>query len=129
MQWDFPNKLEDIRRNLEAQEATLRRVAGIYADAFEKGGVVHVYANGHSRIAVEEMCVRMGALTGFHPLLSVGLANFTDVVGANGIRMNQAVERFEGLGEAMLAEYDIAPGEPLLAISATGTTAAAVDMA
>ncbi|NES73357.1 MAG: SIS domain-containing protein [Okeania sp. SIO2D1] len=107
----------------------MQAVASIYADALEHGGLVHVYANGHSRLAVEEMVIRMGALTGFHAILSVGLATFTDVVGANGIRVNQEVERVEGLGEVMLNEYDIGPHDALLAISATGTTVAAVDMA
>lgn len=56
------------------------------------------------------MCIRMGALTGFHPLLQVGLTTFTDVVGANGIRVNQAIEKVEGLGAKLLDEYDIAAG-------------------
>ena len=125
----FPEKLEIIRANLVAQEEKLRQVARIYADALASGGVVHVYANGHSRMTVEETCVRMGALSGFHPMLAAVLATFTDVVGASGLRMNQAIEKVEGLGAKLLDEYDVAPREPLLVVSATGQTAAAVDMA
>lgn len=125
----FPHQLDRIRDAVLAQADVLARVAGAYADAFVAGGVVHVYANGHSRIAVEEVCVRMGALTGFHPLLSVGLTSFTDVVGVNGIRVNQAIEFHEGLGEKILDEYSIGPRDCLLVVTATGTTAAAVDMA
>lgn len=125
----FPDHLLRVRDALIAQTDTLRAVASLYADAIAGGGLVHVYANGHSRLAVEEMVVRMGALTGFHPLLQVGLTTFTDVVGPNGIRVNQAFEKIEGLGEALLQEIDISPGEPLVAISATGQTPAAVDIA
>lgn len=125
----FPDQLDHVRDTLRSQTETLQAVAGIYADAIAAGGLVHVYANGHSRLAVEEMCIRMGALTGFHPLLQVGLTTFTDVVGANGIRLNQAIEKVEGLGAKLLDEYDIAPGEPLVVITATGTTQAAVDIA
>lgn len=125
----FPDQLDRVRHTLRAQTDTLQAVAAVYADAIAAGGLVHVYANGHSRLLVEEMCIRMGALTGFHPLLQVGLTTFTDVVGANGIRVNQAIEKVEGLGARLLDEYDIAPGEPLLVITATGTTQAAVDMA
>lgn len=125
----FPDKLAALTATLTTQEASLRRVAGLYADALQAGGCVHVYANGHSRLAVEEMCVRMGALTGFHPLLQSGLTTFTDVIGPNGLRLNQAIEKFEGLGEEILKEFDANPGEPLVAISATGQTQAAVDMA
>ena len=125
----FPAQLDRVRDRLVAQTEALRAVAQIYADTLQAGGLVHVYANGHSRVAVEEMCVRMGALTGFHPLLQAGLTTFTDVVGVNGIRVNQAMEQVEGLGEKLLAEFDVAAGEPLLVVSATGQTRAAVDVA
>ncbi len=129
MELTFPAQLDRIKTGVLAQADTLNKVAAIYADAMEHGGLVHVYANGHSRLAVEEMVVRMGALTGFHALLTTGLVTFTDVVGANGIRVNQAIERVEGLGEVMLNEFDFGPHDALLVISATGTTVAAVDMA
>ena len=125
----FPAQLERLSRHLVAQQDNLRQVAGVFADAIAAGGLVHVYANGHSRITVEELVIRMGALTGFHPILQTGLTTFTDVVGPNGIRLNQSIEKVEGLGEKLLAEFDVAPGEPLLAISATGQTQAAVDIA
>ena len=125
----FPDGLDHIREAVHAQADRLRRTATIFADAIAAGGVVHVYANGHSRIAVEELCIRMGALTGFHPMLQAGMTTFTDVVGVNGIRVNQAIEKVEGLGAKLLEEFDIAGGEPLLVITATGTTPAAVDIA
>ena len=129
MQLTFPTQLDRVKTGVLAQIDTLNRVASIYADALENGGLIHVYANGHSRLAVEEMVVRMGALTGFHAILTTGLVTFTDVIGTNGIRVNQEVERVEGLGEVILNEYDFGPHDALLVASATGTTVAAVDMA
>lgn len=129
MELTFPMQLDRVRDGVLAQADTLRKAASIYADALEHGGLVHVYANGHSRVTVEEMVVRMGALTGFHALLNTGLANFTDVVGVNGVRVNQAIEKVEGLGALLLDEYDIGQHDALLVVSATGTTTAAVDMA
>lgn len=129
MELTFPAQLDRVKAGVLAQSDTLTAVASIYADALEHGGLVHVYANGHSRVTVEEMVVRMGALTGFHALLNTGLSNFTDVIGANGVRMNQAIEKVEGLGEVILNEYTIGPHDALLVVTATGTTAAAVDMA
>jgi uncharacterized phosphosugar-binding protein len=125
----FPNQLNRIRDGILAQENTLLKVARCFSDVIEGGGVVHVYANGHSRVAVEELCVRMGALTGFHPLLCNALANFTDVVGADSLRMTQAIEKVEGLGAIILDEFEFAANEPLIIISATGQTQAAVDIA
>lgn len=125
----FPDQLDRVRDGVRAQTAALGEAARAFADAIESGGVVHVYANGHSRIAAEELVVRLGALTGFHPLLAPGLGTFDGVVGARGIRVNQSNEKLEGLGAAMLDEYDIAPDDVLLVVSATGTTPAAVDIA
>jgi len=129
MDFEFPRQLDRLRDNALAQQATLERVAAMYADALESDGVVHVYANGHSRIGVEELCVRMGALSGFHGLLNDGLTTFTDVVGVNGLRPNQRMEQVEGLAAKLLDEVAVARDEPLWVITATGTTAAAVDMA
>ena len=129
MNLTFPLQLDRIRDGVLAQQSRLIAVAKCFADAIAAGGLVHVYANGHSRVTVEEMCVRMGALTGFHPLLAQALANFTDVVGADSLRLNQAIERVEGLGAKMLDEFEFAPGEPLVVVSATGQTQAAVDIA
>jgi len=122
-------QLDRIRDGVLAQESTLMAVAKCFADAIAVGGLVHVYANGHSRVTVEEMCVRMGALTGFHPLLANALANFTDVVGADSLRLNQAIERVEGLAANILNEFEFSPNEPLVVVSATGQTQAAVDIA
>lgn len=129
MELTFPSQLDHVQSGVLAQAETLQKVASIYAGALQHGGLVHVYANGHSRLTVEEMVVRMGALTGFHALLNTGLANFTDVVGANGVRMNQAIEKVEGLGNLILDEYDIGPHDALVVVSATGTTTTAVDIA
>jgi len=125
----FPEQLNGIRDQILAQADTLRSVAEICAGAIASGGVAHIYANGHSRMAVEELCVRMAALTGFHPILAASLTSFTDVVGASGLRVAQAIEKVEGLGAKLLDEVDIAAGEPLIVVSATGQTAAAVDIA
>ncbi len=129
MSLSFPERLNQIRDGVMAQEAILTKVASTFADAIGAGGCVHIYANGHSRITVEELCVRMGALTGFHPLLANALSNFTDVVGADSLRLNQAIEKIEGLGAKILDEFDFAAGEPLIVVSATGQTQAAVDIA
>jgi uncharacterized phosphosugar-binding protein len=125
----FPQQLNRVRDGVLAQETILQKVSECFADVIARGGLVHVYANGHSRVTVEELCVRMGALTGFHPLLANALSNFTDVVGADSLRLNQAIEKVEGLGAMILDEFEFAADEPLIVVSATGQTQAAVDIA
>jgi uncharacterized phosphosugar-binding protein len=125
----FPEKLDLIKKGLYAQQELLKKVSNIYADAIMDGGFIHVYANGHSKISIEETVIRMGALTGFHPFLQTGFTSFSDVVGTNGIRVCQQNERYEGIATAMLDEYDFGPKDVMVVIMATGTTTAAVDMA
>ena len=129
MNLTFPNYLDVIKEGVLAQHDLLVTAAEYYADAIQAGGLVHVYANGHSRTALEETVVRMGALAGFHPLATSGLITFTDVVGKNGLRINQHLERQEGITPMMLEEYTIGPKDVLVVITATGTTVAAVDIA
>lgn len=129
MKLTFPHQLNTIRDGIAAQEAELQQVARIFARAIGRGGLVHVYANGHSRVTLEELCVRMGALTGFHPILAGALTNFTDVVGSDSLRLCQAIEKVEGLGAMLLDEFEFAAEEPLVVVSATGQTQAAVDIA
>lgn len=125
----FPEKLAIIQNGLNSQKQILQKVSELYADAIMDGGVIYVYANGHSRISVEELCIRMGALTGFYGILQVGLTSFTDVIGSNGIRVNQTIERYEGIAASLLDEFNFGQKDVLVVITATGTTAAAVDMA
>lgn len=129
MKLTFPHQLDRIRDNALAQEPLLKEVAELFADALTSGGVVHIYANGHSRVTVEELVVRMGALTGFHALLNNGLSNFTDVIGRDGLRLCQAIEQVEGLGAKLLDEITVRENEPMIVVSATGQTHAAVDLA
>jgi len=125
----FPEKLDYLKNGLLAQKELLQKVSELYADAIMDGGVVYMYANGHSRISVEETCIRMGALTGFYSILQLGLTSFIDVIGSNGIRVNQTIERYEGIAASLLDEFNFGSNDVLVVITATGTTAAAVDMA
>ena len=129
MELTFPDQLDRIKEGLKKQEELLKKVAGIYADAIESGGSIHLYANGHSRQSVEEAVIRMGALTGFHPILADAIITFKDVVGPNGIRVDQFYEKVEGIGAILLEEVQFGSKDVLTVITATGTTTAAVDVA
>lgn len=128
-EFTFPNQLDRVKSSVFKQVNLLKEVAAVYADAMGSGGLVHVYANGHSRVSVEEMVVRMGALSGFHPVLSSALTTFTDVIGSDGLRVGQFFEKVEGSGSQLLDEVDFGPKDVFLVVTATGTTIAAVDIA
>jgi uncharacterized phosphosugar-binding protein len=128
-EFTFPNQLDRVKSSVFKQVNLLKEVAAVYADAISSGGLVHVYANGHSRVSVEEMVIRMGALSGFHPMLSSALTTFTDVIGSDGLRIGQFFEKVEGSGSQLLDEVDFGAKDVFLVVTATGTTVAAVDIA
>src|SRR5688500_9493846 len=83
------------RTQLDAVE----RAADLCAGSISKGGLVHLFGSGHSRMAVEEMFPRYGSFPGFHPIVELSLTFHNPVVGANGQRQAMFIERVEGLGQ------------------------------
>ena len=99
------------------------------ADAIGAGGLVHVFGTGHSRIPVEELFPRYGSYPGFNPIVELSMTYHTQVVGANGQRQAMFIERVEGLAEAILANFDLAPPDAMIVFSAGGATAVPIEMA
>ena len=63
-----------------------------------RGGLVHLFGSGHSRIAVEEMFPRYGSFPGFHPIVELALSNYHQVLGTNGLQQSMFIENVEELG-------------------------------
>ena len=65
------------------------------AQSIAKGGLVHLFGTGHSRMAVEEMFPRYGSFPGFNPIVELSLTNHTGVVGrtASGRRCSLSALR------------------------------------
>ena len=53
----------------------------------------------------------------------------TQVVGANGQRQAMFIERVEGLAEAILANFELAPPDAMIVFSAGGRTAVPIEIA
>jgi hypothetical protein len=95
---------------IEATQSDALAVASrLCADAIAAGGLVHLFGSGHSRIPVEEMFPRYGSYPGFNPIVELSMTFHTQVVGANGQRQAMFIERVEGLAEAILANFELAP--------------------
>jgi len=75
-----------IDRIQATQLDALARAADICTDSIAGGGLVHLFATGHSRMFVEEMFPRHGSFPGFHSIVELSLTNHNQVVGANGQR-------------------------------------------
>ena len=114
---------------LEAQSDTIEQVAHLCFEAIAAGGLVHVFGTGHSRIPVEELFPRYGSYPGFNPLVELSMTYHTQVVGSNGQRQAMFIERVEGLAEAILANFDLAPPDAMIVFSAGGRTAVPIEIA
>ena len=112
---------KDALRIIEAAE--------ICTDSIARGGWVHLFGTGHSRIAVEEMFPRIGSLVGFHPLVELSVTSFHNVLGANGLRQALFLEKVEGLGEVILSSYRFGPHDSMMVVSSAGINPVSVEVA
>ena len=124
------NAARAVLDRIEAtQDEALERASTICADAIAADGLVHLFGTGHSRIPVEELFPRYGSYPGFHPLVELSLTYHTDVVGTNGQRQAMFIERVEGLADVILQNFDLGPPDAMVVFSASGLSAAPIEMA
>jgi len=127
---DYLEKAEAIVRGvLETQLDAIERAADLCANAIARGGLVHLFGTGHSRMLVEEMYPRYGSFPGFHPIVELSLTNHAQVVGANGQRQAMFLERVKGFAEAILANFEFGPDDVMMVFSSTGRNAVPLEMA
>jgi uncharacterized phosphosugar-binding protein len=120
---------KELLDRLESQAAAVAEVARLCADAIAADGLVHLFGTGHSRIPVEEMFPRYGSYPGFNPIVELSMTFHTQVVGANGQRQAMFIERVEGLGETILANFELAPPDVMIVFSAGGRSAVPIEIA
>ena len=75
------------------------------------------------------MFPRYGSYPGFHPIVELSMTFHTQVVGANGQRQAMFIERVEGLAEAILSNFELAPPDVMIVFSAGGRTAVPIEIA
>jgi uncharacterized phosphosugar-binding protein len=119
-----------LGRIVETQLDVIEETARLCVGVILKGGLVHLFGSGHSRMAVEEMYPRYGSFPGFHPLVELSLSNHHQVVGNNGQRQAMFVENAEGLGAVILSNFRFDPElDVMMVISAGGTNSVPVEVA
>ncbi len=125
--------LDAVRRAVDAIETSqlslIKQAAERFAATILAGRLVHVFGTGHSRMAVEEVFPRYGSFPGFHPIVELSMTYHNPVVGANGQRQAMFLENTQGFGEVLWRNFTTDPGDCLLAISTSGSSAVTVDVA
>lgn len=115
--------------DMSKQEDTIRRAAGVFADAISAGGLVHLFGAGHSRMGVEEIFPRIGSIVGYHPIVELSLSYYTNVVGTMGLSQALFLEKVDGLGECLLDNYEFGEHDAGMVISSTGINNVPVEVA
>lgn len=110
---------------MEAVEQAAQRCAASIA----RGGLVHVFGSGHSRMAVEEIWPRYGSFPGFHTIVELSLTFHNQVVGANGQRQAMFVENTPGFARAVLRNFRLSARDVMLVFSTSGTNVVPVEIA
>ncbi|HEX6508132.1 MAG TPA: SIS domain-containing protein [Chloroflexota bacterium] len=119
-----------IDRIETSQLDAIQEAADLCAGIIVRGGLVHLFGSGHSRMAVEEMYPRYGSFPGFHPIVELSLSNHHQVVGANGQRQAMFIENVQGLGRVILGNFRLDPERDIMmVISASGSNAVPIDVA
>jgi uncharacterized phosphosugar-binding protein len=127
----YPQIAREIIERIErTQEEPIRACADLFADRIAKGGLVHLFGAGHSRMGVEEIFPRIGSIVGYHPIVEMSLSYYTNVVGTMGLAQSLFLERVDGFGEVLLDNYVFdAERDAALVISSTGINNVPVEVA
>jgi uncharacterized phosphosugar-binding protein len=111
--------LEEIE---DSQSEAIAKAASVIAAVIARGDVVHIFGSGHSHIIAEEAFYRAGGLMAVDAMLDPNLTVF-------GLLRASLVERIEGYAPAVLASYDVRPGEAVIVVSNSGINPVPIEMA
>lgn len=118
-----------LHRVRQTQMERIATAAQWCAQTIARKGLVHLFGNGHSRMAVEEIWPRYGSFPGFHPIVELSMTYHHQVVGANGQRQAMWIERQEGLGEVILRNFVFRDYDLMMVFSTSGNNGVVVDVA
>jgi uncharacterized phosphosugar-binding protein len=126
---DFLHQCRGLIDAVAAQDTQIHQAAEWFAQTILGGGMVHLFASGHSRIMIEEMWPRYGSFPGFNPIVELSVTFHNLVVGANGQRQAMFLENVSGLAAQILRNFALQPTDSALIISSSGTNVVPVEVA
>ncbi len=107
----------------EKETGNIQKAAKIIVDSFEKKGILHVFATGHSHMFAEELFYRAGGLVPIDPILIPPLMQHVGAITSTKL------ERKTGLAKEIFDKLDLKNGEPFIIVSNSGINAVPVEMA
>jgi uncharacterized phosphosugar-binding protein len=117
---------EILERVVQTQGEAIHRAASIFADAIDRGGVVHAYGSGHSKAFAMELANRAGGLVPMNRL------DIVDLILAGWPAEQVLKPDFEldpEVGPALLGCYRIESNDVFIIASNSGVNPSIVGMA
>lgn len=121
----FDSAITLLGRVRDEEGTGIRAAAAAVTDVIASGGRVFVFGAGHSSLPAQDVVYRAGGLALIN-LLAVPGAVGVDVVPAT---LGSALERVEGLADAVLETSPARDGDLLFVISLSGRNTLPVEMA
>ena len=103
-----------LTRARAANGPSLNEAAGIVAQVVARDGIVYVFGSGHSQLAALELSRRAGSIAALQVIFDPSWG---------------AAEHLEGYGEVLVGDQPPGPADCFIAISHSGNTATAIDIA
>lgn len=120
---------ELLGRIRTTQMRAIVQAAEVCVKSIARGGLVHLFGTGHSRIFVEEMFPRHGSFPGFHPIVELSLTYHNPVVGPNGQRQAMFLEHVEGFGATIMRNFLFGVEDSFIVFSNSGVNEVVVEVA
>ena len=121
---EFTSKVKeliDIVYNKEKDN--IKESAKLIFESIKDGGVLHVFATGHSHMLAEEMFYRAGGLVAIDPILRPFLMQHEGAISSTKF------ERLPGIAKVVYDGLEIKEGEPFIVVSNSGINAVPIEFA
>lgn len=102
--------------------SSIDAAADVVATSLAAGGTIHAFGTGHSHMLAEEIFYRAGGLVRVRPILFDGLMLH------GSAPLSTALERLDGLAEALVADHGVAAGDVVFVISNSGGNAVTAEL-
>jgi uncharacterized phosphosugar-binding protein len=127
------NFLSEFRKVFDKIESTqmgaIQKAAGWIADAMMADRFAVLFGSGHSAIPTEDVYPRIGSFPGWLPIHELSTTYIAKFSGNTGLRQGLFLEKVEGFGSVVLANYALDPRDVMIVISNSGVNTMGVEIA
>lgn len=121
---EFTTKVKELIDIVYSKEnENIKESAKLIFDSIKDGGVLHVFATGHSHMLAEEMFYRAGGLVAIDPILRPFLMQHEGAISSTKF------ERLPGIAKVVYDGLELKENEPFIVVSNSGINAVPIEFA